>query len=238
LERLHASEEHKPFLNMSTKVHIGLVEDQLLFRQGIKAILETWSDLEVVFESADGFSVIEKLKASDVLPNVMLVDLSLPPDGNREYSGLDLTRELQEFFPAIKVLILSVHDDEFFIAQLIENGANGYLVKDSDPEEVYEAIISLHTKGAYVNAQILKALQGKLKGEVKTVKAQELLSKREVEVLKLICQQLTAEEIGKKLFISTKTVNGHRSHLLQKTGSKNVTGLVIYAVKHQIIELM
>lgn len=223
---------------MSNKIHIGLVEDQLLFRQGIKAILESWDDIEVVFESADGFSVVEKLQQCAVLPDVMLVDLSLPPNGDQEYSGLDLTLALQAAFPQIKVLILSVHDDEFFIAQLIENGANGYLVKDSDPQEVYDAIISLHTKGAYVNAQILSALQGKLKGKVKPAKTQELLSKREEEVLKLICQQLTAEEIGKKLFISTKTVNGHRSNLLLKTGSKNVTGLVIYAVKHQIIELI
>ena len=224
---------------MSTeKVHIGLVEDQLLFREGLKAILETWPEIKVVFESADGFSVIDKLKAAETVPDVLLVDLSLPPNGHEEYSGLTLTLALQESFPSIKVLILSVHDDEFFIAQLIENGANGYLIKDSDPQEVYEAIMSLHTKGAYVNAQILKALQGKMKGKVKPSQGHANLSKREIEVLELICQQLTAEEIGERLFISTKTVNGHRSNLLQKTGSKNVTGLVIYAVKHRLIEVL
>jgi DNA-binding NarL/FixJ family response regulator len=136
------------------------------------------------------------------------------------------------------VLILSVHEDEFFIAQLIENGANGYLIKDCDPQEVYEAIISVHHKGAYVNAQILAALQGKMKGKVKPKPNHTPLSNREIEILKLICQQFTDEEIGEKLFISTKTVNGHRSNLLQKTGSKNVTGLVIYAVKHRLIEVL
>lgn len=223
---------------MSNKIHIGLVEDQFLFRRGIKAILESWSDLEVVFEAEDGFSVIEKLKTKEVLPDVMLVDLSLPPNGEKEFSGLDLTLELQEIYPEIKTLILSAHDDEFLMAQLIEKGANGYLVKDSDPEEVYEAIVILHTKGAYVNAKILKALQGRLIGRVKPKKSQEILSPREEEVLRLICQQLTAQEIGEKLFISTKTVNGHRSHLLQKTGAKNVTGLVIYAIKHGLSEVV
>ncbi|MCB9235540.1 MAG: response regulator transcription factor [Bacteroidia bacterium] len=223
---------------MSQKVRIGLVEDQLLFRQGIKAILETWPDIEVIFESRDGFSVVEKLGKSEILPDVMLVDLSLPADGNREFSGMDLTLALQESFPSIQVLILSVHDDEYFIAQLIEKGAKGYLVKDSDPQEVYEAIISLHTRGSYINARTLKALQGKLSDKVRPKPKTELLSKREEEVLKLICQQLTAEEIGEKLFISTKTVNGHRSSLLLKTDSKNVTGLVIYAVKHGIVEVI
>ncbi len=219
-------------------VNIGLVEDQLLFRQGIKAILETWSDIKVVFESADGYSVIEKLKECEVLPDVMLVDLSLPANGHQEFSGLDLTLALQASFPNIQVLILSVHDDEYFIAQLIENGAKAYLVKDSDPQEVYDAIVSLHTKGAYINARTLKALQGKLAGKIKQTHTQNGLTKREEEVLKLICQQLTAEQIGEKLFISTKTVNGHRSNLLLKTGSKNVTGLVIYAVKHKIVEII
>lgn len=223
---------------MTQRINIGLVEDQFLFREGIKAILESWSDIKVVFESADGYSVIEKLKQCEILPDVMLVDLSLPPNGHQEFSGLDLTRALQNFFPNIQVLILSVHDDEYFISQLIENGAKAYLVKESDPQEVYDAIVSLHTKGVYINARTLKALQGKLAGKIKPTHTQSGLSKREEEVLKLICQQLTAEQIGEQLFISTKTVNGHRSNLLLKTGSKNVTGLVIYAVKHKIVEVI
>lgn len=224
---------------MSTeKIRIGLVEDQFLFRQGIKAILESYPELEVMFEAGNGYSVLDSLSSMDVLPNVMLVDLSLPANGRQEYSGLTLTVDLQQAFPSVKVLILSQHEDPFFIAQLIENGANGYLVKESDPQEVYEAITSIHRHGAYVNAQILAALQGKLKGKVRAKVAHTPLTGRELEVLKLTCEGLTAEEIGKRLFISTKTVNGHRSNLLQKTGAKNVAGLVMYAVKHQLIEVI
>ncbi|MAX81689.1 MAG: DNA-binding response regulator [Crocinitomicaceae bacterium] len=220
------------------QIKIGLVEDQLLFREGIKAILEAHPDMEVIFESGDGYSVINSLQKCTTRPDVMLVDLSLPADGTKEYNGLNLTLGLQEHFPSIKVLILSMHADEYFIAQLIEEGAQGYLVKDSDPQEVIDAIWKIHTKGSYINERTLKAIQNKLGNKIKGKKLNETLTKREIEVLKLTCQQLTAEEIAERLFISVKTVNGHRNNLLQKTNSRNVTGLVLYAVKHNIVDIL
>lgn len=223
---------------MDGTIKIGLVEDQLLFRTGIKAIINSWSDLEVIFESGDGYSVIDKLKQEAVLPDVMLVDLSLPANGNQEYSGEQLTIDLGIHFPGIKIIILSVHRDENYIARLIETGAHGYLVKDSDPEEVHEAIVTVHTKGSYINELTLKAIQRHMGKKTKPLHAQSDLTRREIEILQLTCQQLTAEEIADRLFISVKTVNGHRNNLLQKTGSRNVTGLVIYAVKHQLVELI
>ena len=223
---------------MEKTIKVGLVEDQVLFRTGIKAILGSWNDLQVVFEAGEGYTVIESLKAIDQLPDVMLVDLSLPPDGTKEYSGEQLTIDLCNHFPTIKIIILSVHQDENYISRLIEIGAQGYLVKDSDPEEVYEAIIAVHTKGSYINAMTLKAIQRNM-GKKPTPKKQFAdITKREVEILQLTCQQFTADEIADKLFISVKTVNGHRTNLMQKTGSRNVTGLVIFAIKHQIVELV
>jgi two-component system, NarL family, response regulator NreC len=224
---------------MSEKIKIGLVEDQLLFRQGMKAILSSWPDTDVVFESADGHSIISKLKESNPLPQVLLVDLSLPPLGNQEFSGAQVTDAVQQHFPEIKILILSVHKDENFIAQLIEHGAHGYLVKDSDPKEVREAILAVHQKGSYINERTLKALHhqmGKKRKPKVLSSAVELLTKREQEILQLICQQYTAEEIGEKLFISAKTVDGHRNNLLQKTGARNVAGLVVYAFKNNLVE--
>ena len=156
----------------------------------------------------------------------------------KEFSGLDLTRALLEVYPQMKIIILSVHDDENYIAQLIEEGAHGYLLKDCNPKEVHEAIISAHTKGSYINERTLKAIQNNL-GNKKRVKKPELnITKREEEILQMVCQQLTAEEIAEKLFISVKTVNGHRNNLLQKTGSRNVTGLVMYAIKNNIVDLI
>jgi DNA-binding NarL/FixJ family response regulator len=219
-------------------IKIGLVEDQLLFRKGMKGILNSWSELEIIFESAEGFTVIEQLKLHMDVPDVMLVDLSLPPNGNKEYSGVELTKELLAHFPNIKIIILSVHDDENFIARLIEEGAHGYLVKDSDPQEVYEAIVSAHTKGSYINERTLRAIQHKMGKKQRPSKIFDDITKREVEVLQLTCKQYTAEEIAEKLFISVKTVNGHRNNLLQKTGSRNVTGLVIYAIKNNLVDLI
>lgn len=218
-------------------IYTGLVEDQVLFREGMKAIIGTWQDMEVVFESADGHSVLDKLKECAVIPDVMLVDLSLPPDGKTEYSGLHVTRALTSAFPDMKILILSVHEDENFINQLIESGAHGYLVKDSDPQEVQEAIIAVYNKGSYINERTLKALQHKVVKKTKNKWGDVPITRREEEILQLVCKQYTAEEIAQELFISVKTVNGHRNNLLQKTGSRNVTGLVLYAIRNNIVTL-
>jgi two-component system, NarL family, response regulator NreC len=219
---------------MENKIYTGIVEDQFLFREGMKAIIGTWKDLEVVFESADGYSVIDKLAAATLVPHVMLVDLSLPPLGQKEFSGLHVTQALTEFYPHMKILIVSVHEDDNFINQVIECGAHGYLVKDSNPQEVYEAITSLYYKGSYINERTLRAMQHRMS---KKTKPKEQITKREEEILQLVCQQYTAEEIAQKLFISVKTVNGHRNNLLQKTGSRNVTGLVLYAIRNNIVTI-
>lgn len=222
---------------MKKEINIGLVEDQVLFREGMKAIINTWQDMKVIFESADGYSVPDKLRQAAVLPDVMLLDLSLPPDGGKEYSGQHVTEELAVTYPEMKILILSVHDDENFINQLIQCGAHGYLVKDSAPQEVQEAIIAVYTKGSYINERALKALQLRTVRTVRSKPQNLSITKREEEILQLVCRQYTAEEIAQELFISVKTVNGHRNNLLQKTGSRNVTGLVLYAIRNNIVSL-
>ncbi len=222
---------------MHETIKVGLVEDQFLFREGMKAIIGSWPGMEVMFESADGFSVIDKLKSSASIPDVLLVDLSLPPHGQREYSGRHVTQAVTDAYPSIKILILSVHDDENFINQLIESGAHGYLVKDCNPNEVFEAITAVYYKGSYINERSLRAIQRNMGRRVRPVKVDLNLTRREEEILQLVCQQFTAEEIAEKLFISVKTVNGHRNNLLQKTGSRNATGLVLYAVKNNIISI-
>ena len=222
------------------KINIGLVEDQFLFREGMKAILSSYDEFEVVFESEDGFSVMDKLDNAAIIPDVMLVDLSLPKNGDEDFDGIAVTDAMIENFPETKILILSVHDDDAFIAELIERGAHGYLVKDSDPGEVTEAIRSVHANGSYINKRTLMAIQKRMnqkhKPKIKTDK-DEPLTRREIDVLRLVCQQKTTEEIAEELFISAKTVNGHRNNLLQKTHSRNVAGLVLYAMKKNLIDV-
>lgn len=224
---------------MSETINIGLVEDQFLFREGMKAILSSYEEFEVVMESEDGFSVMDKLANCETLPDVLLVDLSLPKDGDHDFDGIAVTDVVVENYPKIKILILSVHDDDAFVAELIERGAHGYLIKDSDPNEVTEAIKSVYSKGSYINQKTLLAIQKKMnqKHKTSTRKSQdEALTRREIDVLRLVCQQKTTGEIAEELFISSKTVDGHRNNLLHKTHSRNVAGLVLYAIKKGLIE--
>lgn len=225
---------------MESLIYVGLVEDHLLFRKGMKSILSTWPEIEVIFESGEGYTVLEKLHTSDRLPHVMLVDLSLPPNGQQEFGGKEVTVALRKHFPDIRIIILSAHEDENFIAQLIEHGAHGYLVKDCNPGEVRDAISSVYNNGSYINIRTLKAIQNNIGRKTKvrsTTLAGETLTKREEEILQLVCQQLTTEQIAEQLFISPRTVNGHRNSLLEKTGSHNVAGLVIYAIKNNIVSI-
>jgi two-component system response regulator NreC len=226
---------------MECKIRLGIIEDQFLFRQGMKALISNWPYIEVVFESGEGYSVIDKLRGLPELPHVILVDLSLPPEGDNEFNGIHVTQAVTEIFPEIKILILSIHKDEHFIAEVIEHGAHGYLVKDSDPQEVRDAITTVHEKGSYINERTLAAIQNNM-GKKRRTKDQKpgaaQLTKREGEILELICRQQTTDEIAEKLFISAKTVNGHRNNLLQKTGSRNTAGLVVYALKNNIVRMI
>jgi DNA-binding NarL/FixJ family response regulator len=221
---------------MSQIIKIGMVEDQLLFRQGIKHILEGWENFKMVFESPDGYSMKKRLEQNSEIPNIMLVDITLPPDGSKEFNGSQVVQVLKQYYPEMKILILSVHEDSYLMAKFIEEGANGYLVKDSDPNELHDAIVAICERGSYINERSLNALQGRLIGKITKPKNQTELTNRELEVLRLICQQKTTSEIANELFISSKTVNGHRNNLLQKTDSKNMSGLVMYAIKHHIVE--
>jgi DNA-binding NarL/FixJ family response regulator len=221
-------------------IHIGLVEDQFIFREGMKSLIQNWPNMSVIFESGDGHSVIEKLKQTSFRPDVLLIDFSLPPLGEQEFNGLDVIQAVTNHFPDIKILMLSIHDDENFIAKVIEYGAHGHLVKESDPDDVRKAIHAVHEKGSYINEKTLRAIQHNMGKKIKPNQpyAQHTkLTKREQQIVELICLQHTTEEIAEKLFISTKTVNGHRINLLQKTNSRNTAGLVIYAVKNQLVSV-
>jgi len=221
---------------MEKVIKLGIVEDHALFRDGIKSILESRGEMRFVFESSDGFSMLERLEKCQELPDIMLVDLTLPKKDGQEFNGGRVVEVLKTYYPEMKILILSAHEESYLIAKLIEAGANGYIIKDSSSREMYEAIIAIYERGSYFNERSLIAIQNKLTGKLKTPKKHEALTRREIEVLQLICQQKTADEIGQILFISPKTVNGHRNNLLQKTGSRNISGLVMYAIKHGIVE--
>jgi DNA-binding NarL/FixJ family response regulator len=153
--------------------------------------------------------------------------------------GMEATKEVRKKFNSIKVLVVTMYEDDKFIIHMMENGANGYLLKNTEPEELQRSIYSVYETGYYFNDLVNKALLKKLilKGNIKPSFNQDIeFSERELEVLKLICEEKTAAEIGKQLFISPRTVEGHRTKLIEKVGVRNTAGLVMFAIKSGLVE--
>jgi DNA-binding NarL/FixJ family response regulator len=212
-------------------IRIAIADDYAIFRDGLKIGLKSDRNLQVVLEAGNGIDLIEGLKKQPV--DVILMDLKMPV-----MDGIEATREVKKLNDAIKVLAVTMYDDDQFIIHLMENGANGYLLKNAEPEEIRKAIYAAHETGYYFNDIVNKALLKKLviKGHVKPSFSQQVaFSERELEVLKLICEEKTASEIGQEIFLSPRSVEGVRQRLIEKVGVKNTAGLVMFAVKNGII---
>lgn len=217
-------------------IRIALIDDQQLFRQGIAALIQHAPGMELTLEADHGAACLEALKDADTLPHIALVDMEMPV-----MDGIELNTQLQRHYPQIKVIILSSHARERLIATMIQAGACGYLFKNCDKEELINAIEATHKSGFYINAQVLKALQDtSQRGQpVRNIASIPIdLSTREQEVLQLICKEYSNAEIAEQLFISVRTVEGHRNNLLAKTGCRNTAGLVLFAVKHHFFEIL
>jgi DNA-binding NarL/FixJ family response regulator len=213
-------------------IKLALVDDHKLFRSGIAALLSPMDDFEIVSESGNGAEFIESI--SSQTPEIVLMDLEMP-----EMDGMQTTAYLKQHFPEIKVIVLSMHNEEKFIVHLMEIGARGYLLKNSEPEDIVSAILSVHETGYFFSEMVSRVmLHGLVKKEkVKpSFKPNIELSDRELDVVKLICKELTTAEIGEKLFISPRTVEGHRNNAMLKTGVRNTAGLVVYAMKNGLFE--
>lgn len=210
---------------------LALVDDHAILRTGIKALLSSEPGFEVGYECRHGRELLEHLEdGATPEPEIVLMDLDMPI-----LNGLDTTRWLQENKPHIKVIIFSVHSDSKYIVHLMELGARGYLLKDASPEEMIQAIHSVAETGYYFSDLVSRTmLAGLVKKEkvIPSFKPGADITPREREVLDLICRELTTAEIGEKLFISPRTVEGHRNNLLLKTGAHNTAGLVVFAIKH------
>lgn len=210
---------------------IALVDDQKLFRRGLRMILEDCGDIEVAFEAGNGQQFFERLAFEPV--DLVLLDVEMPVlDGT---ATLERIRQEQ---PDIRTIILTMHDNNRLITHLMELGANGFLLKDEEPEIVCESVRRVMQEGVYFRDYVSKALLNKSRlaapGRPNAlIKAQ--LSERELEVLYLLCKEYTNQEIAEKLFLSRRTVENHRRHILEKVGAKNLAGLVIYAVENGII---
>lgn len=208
-------------------IDVAIVDDHALFREGVGLLLSRIEEVQLIFDVGSGTELLERLKKD--VPDVLLLDLDMPG-----MNGIDTFKIVHERYPELKVLILTMHKEERMIAYLMELGANGYLLKDTDRGELRKAIVTVYEQGMYYNDRMAQAMLGGLKRKTKQppkLGQEIMLSRREQQVLELIAEGLSNKEIGEKLFISTRTVDGHRTSLLQKFGVHNTARLIMEAVR-------
>lgn len=215
-------------------IQIALADDEALFRKGIQLILSDYSDLKVIIEAENGEDLLAKIQVADDLPDVLLLDLKMPV-----LNGVQTARIIRERFPSIHIVVLSTYATKAFVLNMVEIGAAAYLAKNSNPEEVVETIRAVHAKGFHYNELVLEVIRENLVQKnvpkPKTPFDPELTN-REKEILQLICEQYTTTEIAEKLYISHRTVDGHRNNLLSKLGCRNTAGLVVYAIQSELVK--
>ncbi len=214
------------------KTGVIIADDHKLFRKGIAALLSDFDFVEVLGEAGNGIELLDLLKNSDLKPHIILLDLRMP-----EMDGPEVFEILKDLYPEIKVIILTMEDDQQIILHLVQEGVNGYLLKSADPDEMEMALRKVIRNDFYFSENISEiVLKGLLNQNKSSTKPLEIkLTSREQDVLNLICKELTAAEIANQLCLSPRTVEGYRARLLEKTQTKNMAGLVLFAVKNKII---
>jgi len=216
------------------KISIGIIDDDSLIVQLLQTFFEQQTTIDVTVTASSGDEILEILSANKENPEILLLDLRM--DGT---NGIDVTSKLKEDYPSIHCIVLSSYYKEASMGFMLQAGVAAFLPKDILPEQLIEAITEVSQKGFFFLPSQLEAVRNQIssKSTQPTFDNKNVLSEREIEILRLIAEQNTAREIADKLFITQRTVEGHKSNLFAKTGAKNLAGLVIYAVQHGIIDL-
>lgn len=216
---------------MKAKKTIAVVDDHFLFREGLVSLLKDYDDLEVVLQASNGKELLEGMKK--VKPKIVLLDIQMPI-----MDGIETTIQLRKKYPDVKIIILTMHNEEGLIFDLMGKGANGFLPKDKSVELVVDAIYSVCERGFYYNEAVTKAIVAGVRNNqsIKYSFNPVSLTDREVEIVKLICKQHTSREIGEILNLSPRTVETHKENILKKTKSINIAGIVLYAIEHHLLD--
>ena len=216
---------------MERRVRIALVDDHTLFRTGLVGLLSQHPDYEVVADVGSGEEFLAILPTIDV--DVVFMDISMPG-----IDGSETTRRALAERPELRIITLSMYGDEHFYTLMVESGAKGFLLKDSDIEEVHAAVDAAINGDSYFSEALLQSLTRNMSRLATTVSNDEdALSEREIGILVEVCRGLSNQEIADKLFISKRTVDKHRANILEKTGCKNTANLVVYAIKNHLVEI-
>ena len=213
-------------------IRVGIADDHKIFRKGVILSLRQYTNISFVLEAENGEDLLQQLENDQ--PDLVLLDLRMPGK-----DGIETTKEISKKYPQIKILIITMFEDERFVSPLMENGANGYLLKNAEPAEIKKAIMEAMVKGYYLNNFVNRVLLKKSTARIKNAPSlnnEIILSDKEKEVVSLICREYTASEIADKMSISPRTVESIKDRLMERFGLKNTAGLVFFAVKNELID--
>jgi len=215
-------------------IKVAIADDHQIFRKGVILSLRQYTNIKFIFEAENGEDLIQKVSDNEDQPDVILMDLKMPVK-----DGIETTKYLNKHFPAIRIIILTMYEDERFVGHLMDSGANGYLLKSTEPSEIKKAISDVMRTGFYLNNFVNKVLIKKNYAKQKfnpNLNSEVVISEREKEVLTLVCMEYTAQEIAQKMEISARTVEAIKDRLMERFGVKNSVGLVFYAMKNSLID--
>lgn len=222
---------------MNSQIKIALIDDEQLILEGVRMLLSNEKNISVCLTSNNGPDFIEKLGtlSEDEFPHIALVDVQMQP-----MNGFELVEVLKEKYPNLRIIILSSHYKTSILGYMVKLGVSAFLPKNSDKKTFIDAITMVYKNGVFFTAEDHQMLFTYMNSSAKKKSLFEMedeLSEREKDVVKLICQEYTNNEIGEKLFISPRTVESHRQRILEKIGAKNTVGIVVYAIVNNIYSL-
>src|SRR6478672_5444675 len=213
-------------------IKVALADDHKIFRDGIKMALKGKEYLKILWEAEDGKDLMHKMQIKK--PDVLLMDIRMP-----EIDGINAIPLLRKEYEDVKIIVLTMYDDQEMISKMMEMGANAYLTKTTDPEEIYQAILACMNDDFYFNELVNKAVLSKLQSK-KTVRQfypnPVKFTEKELKILKLISDDKTTEDISKEVFLSPRTIETIRQNMKQKVGAKTIAGLVMYAMRNKLLE--
>ncbi len=213
------------------RVKIALVDDHTLFRTGLKGLLAQRDDFDVVADVGSGEEFLEILP--DLEEDVVFMDISM-----QGIDGCETTRRALTERAELRIITLSMYGDDHYYTLMVESGASGFLLKDSDIEEVYSAVDSVMAGDSYFSSALLGSMTRNMSMlSLDATSSEDALSDREIEILVEVCRGLSNQEIADKLFISKRTVDKHRANILEKTGCRNTANLVVYAIKNHLVAI-
>lgn len=220
-------------------IKIIIADDHVLLRQGIRNVLELEEDLEVIAEAGDGEQAVQQVAL--MLPDILLLDINMP-----KMNGLEVIRQVIEQGVRVRIIVLTMHDDENYVLEVIKAGAVGYLLKDIEPGLLVKAIRTVHEGESFIYPSLAKKLFGEINRQhVRNQEAarvterskEERLTYREIEVLEMVCKGMSNQDVAKKLFLSEKTVKNHLTNIFRKINVTDRTQAVLYAIKNKIVVL-